>query len=160
MGLDSGNNRSVYGTKTCSGNACDVIDATAWSVKYFEVAQLSGLSSTYPGKVKLCSGDGTVSNTYYLWGGAFENAAATGSKGRMSTDPLLLKSGSGITLNYANVKAKGGFNIYGRLEASATTTSKNERTGTNSGRADWATKKALLVTDYKAISTLFEAWYV
>lgn len=74
---------------------------------------------------------------------------------------MLTKTGSTTTLTYTNIKAKGGLNLYAwKLNDSLTTSSSyKERKGTNTGRANWVTKKAALVVKYMEINTLFEAWF-
>jgi len=150
MGKVAGTGGSVYGTKTDSGDASALTDAKAWSIRYDNVLEGYALTS---GKLKLMSGDGTVSNEYYLWGDA---------RGRISTDSLLSKGAtSGLTLNYADVKSKGGFNIYGYKEQ-ASGTGKDFRTVFTglSTHSAWDTAKKALVVKYKEISDKFEIWYV
>jgi len=126
-------------------------DATAWSIRYDNaLTDAGGLTS---GRVKLMSGDGTVSNEYYLYGDA---------RGKIADDSLMTKSGSALTLNYANVKSKGGFNIYGYKEESTSSSGKTFRTAfaAVTGHGDWDTAKKALVVLYKEVSDKFELWYV
>lgn len=150
MGKVAGAGGSVYGTATCSANACALTDATAWSVQYDSSTQLSDTVLT-SGKVKLMSGDGTVSQEYYLWGDA---------RGKIADNSLLAKTNSGLTLTYTDVKNKGGFNIYGYKEQ-ASGTGKTFRTAFTglTGHSAWLTAKKALVVLYKEVSDKFELWY-
>lgn len=95
---------------------------------------------------------------YYINGGAFEEPSSATSLGLLANDTLLAKSGSGTTLNYANIKTKKGLNLYLKKTAATDTSGKRARTG-NSGLTAWDTAKKALVVKYKAINTKFEEWW-
>jgi len=65
-------------------------------------------------------------------------------------------------LNYADVKSKGGFNIYGYKEESTSSSGKTFRTAfaAVTGHGNWDTAKKALVVKYKEVSDKFEIWYV